>query len=87
VTKSNLFPTYTRTLNGKGQVVIPKAERDRLGIAPETRLELRVEAEALLLKPIRERLIQESAESLSRYSIRKCLTPSKRATTKRIPSK
>ncbi len=46
-----------RTL-GKGQVVIPKAVRERLGISVGSRLLLRVEGGNIVLKPLPKNPIQ-----------------------------
>lgn len=45
--------------NAKGQVVIPKAVRDSLGITPQTHLNIVLRGEGVYLYPIREVLTSE----------------------------
>jgi len=42
------------SLSTKGQIVIPKKVRDRLGVRPGTRFRVEVEGDRILLVPLRE---------------------------------
>lgn len=45
----------TSTVSEKGQITIPKAVRDRLGIAPGTKLDVRDEDGVLVARKVTER--------------------------------
>ncbi len=49
--------------NNKGQIVIPKQVRDKLGITPQTPLNLVVRGKGIYLYPIDEVLIRMEGES------------------------
>lgn len=42
------------SLSTKGQIVIPKKVRDRLGVRPGTRFRVELEGDRILLVPLRE---------------------------------
>ena len=44
----------TVKLSSKGQIAIPKAIRDRLGLKKDMALEISVERSVILLKPLRD---------------------------------
>jgi AbrB family looped-hinge helix DNA binding protein len=48
------------TVSTKGQLVIPSQMRDALGIEPGDRVALTLENGAILLRPITERLVEET---------------------------
>jgi AbrB family looped-hinge helix DNA binding protein len=43
----------TTTLSTKGQIVLPRAARERLGLTPGTEFDCRIEDEAIVLRPRR----------------------------------
>ncbi|WP_310461906.1 AbrB/MazE/SpoVT family DNA-binding domain-containing protein [Sphaerotilus sp.] len=45
---------HTASLSSKGQIVIPKALRSELNLAPGTRFALTIDAGRLVLEPLRE---------------------------------
>lgn len=45
---------YKTVVSSKGQVVIPKEVRERLGLLPGTRLRVRVEGKRIVLEPLEE---------------------------------
>ena len=49
--------TFT-TLSSKGQVVIPLALREKLGIGAGTKMAIRIEADHLVIEPITEAYIR-----------------------------
>ena len=51
--------TYVTTVTAKGQVTIPKAIRQALGIHEQDRLLFLVEGERLILVPLRHRSLNE----------------------------
>ncbi len=59
--------TYTTTVSDKGQVTIVKAFRDHLGIAPGERIVLTIAGGAIVLTPLRESIVAETAGSLAEY--------------------
>jgi AbrB family looped-hinge helix DNA binding protein len=48
------------TVSTKGQLVIPSQMRDALGIEPGDRVALTLEDGAILLRPVSERLVDET---------------------------
>ena len=48
------------TVSTKGQLVIPARMRDALGIEPGDRVALTLEDGAILLRPVSERLVEET---------------------------
>jgi AbrB family looped-hinge helix DNA binding protein len=48
------------TVSTKGQLVIPARMRDALGIEPGDRVALTLEDGAILLRPVSERLVDET---------------------------
>jgi AbrB family looped-hinge helix DNA binding protein len=48
------------TVSTKGQLVIPSQMRDALGIEPGDRVALTLENGAILLRPVTERLVEET---------------------------
>jgi AbrB family looped-hinge helix DNA binding protein len=48
------------TISTKGQLVIPVQIRDALGIEPGTRVALTLEDGAMILRPVSERLVEET---------------------------
>jgi AbrB family looped-hinge helix DNA binding protein len=48
------------TVSTKGQLVIPAKMRDALGIEPGDRVALTLEDGAILLRPVTERLVEET---------------------------
>lgn len=59
--------TYTTTVSDKGQLTIPKAIREQLGIAPGDRVILTVAGGAIVLTPLRDSIVAQTAGSLAGY--------------------
>lgn len=58
---------FTATLSSKGQITIPKAIRERLGITAGDRVVLTVEDGAIVLRPLHGSIVAETAGSLAEY--------------------
>jgi AbrB family looped-hinge helix DNA binding protein len=52
--------SITATISTKGQLVIPVQMREELGIAAGDRVALTIENGAILLRPVTERLVEET---------------------------
>jgi AbrB family looped-hinge helix DNA binding protein len=62
---------YTTTVSDKGQVIIPKAFREHLGIAPGDPVVLTVSDGAIVLTPPRERIVTETGGSRAGHERRR----------------
>lgn len=55
------------TLSSKHQITIPKALLEQLQVAPRSKLLIRAEKDAIMVKPLRKSIVDELAGSLTKY--------------------
>jgi antitoxin PrlF len=56
---------YKATMTSKGQLTVPKAVRERLGLEPGDYVLFEIEADSATLKPLRRHSIQSLFDSLT----------------------
>lgn len=55
------------TLSSKHQITIPKALLEQLQVSPRSKLLIKAEKDAIMVKPLRKSLVDELAGSLTKY--------------------
>ena len=79
--------TLITTVSTKGQLVIPAGMREMLGIVPGVRVALTLEDGVIVLRPVSERLVDETCGMCSPFAFRFSLTHGAGPTTCNSASK